>query len=87
MSMGSMSGTLQHQMSSGGSIYGGGGDVVDRGFIASGLSSGSQGNLMMQRQGTLSRGMSMKSLHSVGKGADIYNGQMEMGVSMGNLSG
>ncbi|XP_067446078.1 plakophilin-3a [Thunnus thynnus] len=87
MSMGSVSGTLQHQMSSGGSIYGGGGDRVDRGFIASGVSSGSQGNLMMQRQSNLSHAMSMKSLHSVGKGVDIYNGQMQIGASMGNLSG
>ncbi|XP_045893196.1 plakophilin-3a isoform X2 [Micropterus dolomieu] len=87
MSMGSMSGTLQHQMSSGGSTYGGGGDRVDTGFIVSGLSSGSQGNLLMQRQGTLSRAMSIKSMHSVGRGMDIYDGQMEMGASMGNLSG
>ncbi len=85
MSMGSMSGTLQRQMSSGGSLYGG--DVVDRGFIAGGLTSGSQGNLLMQRPGTLSRAMSMKSVHSVGRGMDIYGGQMEMGASMGNLSG
>uniref|UniRef100_A0A8C4FG29 Plakophilin-3 n=1 Tax=Dicentrarchus labrax TaxID=13489 RepID=A0A8C4FG29_DICLA len=49
MSMGSMSGTMQ-QMSSGGSTYGGG-DRVDRGFITSGVSSGSQGNLFMQRPG------------------------------------
>lgn len=88
MSMGSASGTLQHQMSSGGSTYGGGGDMVDRGgFIASGLSSASQGNMYMQRPGTLSRAMSIKSMHSVGKGADIFGGQMEMGASMGNLSG
>lgn len=85
MSMVSMGGPMQ-QMSSGGSTYGGL-DKVDRGFIASGVSSGSQGNLMMQRQGTLSRAMSMKSMQSVGKGVDIYNGQMEIGTSMGNLSG
>ncbi|XP_071376293.1 plakophilin-3a [Centroberyx affinis] len=85
MSMGSMSGTgtLQQQMSSGGSSYGGGGG----GFIVGGVSSGSQGNLMMQRQGTLSRAMSIKSMHSVGKGMDIFDGQMELGASMGNLSG
>ncbi|XP_070762770.1 plakophilin-3a [Enoplosus armatus] len=86
MSMGSMSGTLQHQMSSGGSTYGGG-DRVDRGFITSGVSSGSQGNLLLQRQGTLSRAMSIKSMHSVGRGMDIYGGQLDMGASMGNLSG
>lgn len=85
MSMGSMSGTLQHQISSGGSSYGG--DRVDRGFIAPAMSAGSQGNLAMQRQGTLSRAMSIKSMQSVGRGMDIYGGQMEMGASMGNLSG
>ncbi|XP_071352922.1 plakophilin-3a isoform X2 [Trachinotus anak] len=77
MSMGSMSG----------GIYGRGGDTLDRGFIASGVSSASQGNLVMQRPGTLSRAMSIKSMHSVGKGMDIFGGQHEMGVSMGNLSG
>ncbi|KAM9352566.1 plakophilin-3a isoform 2-T2 [Symphorus nematophorus] len=87
MSMGSMSGTMQQQMSSGGSIYGGGMDKVDRGFITSGLSSASQGNLMMQRPGSLCRTMSVKSMQSVGRGVDIYGGQMEMGASMGNLSG
>ncbi|KAM9854977.1 plakophilin-3a isoform 2-T2 [Aulostomus maculatus] len=71
MSMGSMSGSLQRQMSSAGSSYGGGVDRVDRGFIG----------------GTMSRAMSMKSMHSVGRGADIFNGQIEMGASMGNLSG
>lgn len=87
MSMGSVSGTLQHQMSSSGSTYGGGGDRVDRGFITSAVSSGSQGNMYSQRQGTLSRAMSIKSMHSVGKGMDIFGGQMDMGASMGNLSG
>ncbi|XP_034442909.1 plakophilin-3a isoform X1 [Hippoglossus hippoglossus] len=77
LSMGSMSG----------STYGRGGDVVDRGYIASGVGSASQGSLMMQRQGTLSRAMSTKSIQSVGRGMDIFNGQMEMGASMGNLSG
>ncbi|XP_018521924.1 LOW QUALITY PROTEIN: plakophilin-3a [Lates calcarifer] len=77
MSMGSMSG----------GTFGRGGDTVDRGFIASGVSSGSQGNLLIQRQGNLSRAMSIKSMHSVGRGMDICTGQMEMGASMGNLSG
>uniref|UniRef100_A0A667ZST2 Plakophilin 3a n=1 Tax=Myripristis murdjan TaxID=586833 RepID=A0A667ZST2_9TELE len=54
------------------------------GFIVGGM-SGSQGNLMMQRQGTLSRAMSVKSMHSVGKGMDIFDGSL--GASMGNLSG
>ncbi|XP_069564325.1 plakophilin-3a isoform X2 [Brachyistius frenatus] len=84
MSMGSMSGTLQNQMTSSGSNIGG--DRVDRGFIVSTM-SGSQGNLLMQRPGTLSRAMSIKSMHSVGRGMDIFGGQMEMGASMGNLSG
>ncbi|CAJ1056523.1 plakophilin-3a isoform X1 [Xyrichtys novacula] len=83
MSMGSVSGTMQ-QTSSGGT-YSAGMDRVDRGFIAPGVSSASQGNLMMQRQGTLSRAMSVKSMQSVGRGADIYG--MDMGASMGNLSG
>lgn len=75
MSMGSMSG----------STYGGGVDRVDRGgFITGGVSSGSQ--VMMQRPGTLSRAMSIKSMQSVGRGMDIF-GHTEMGASMGNLSG
>lgn len=85
MSMSSMSGTLQRQMSSTGSAYGSGMDTVDRGFIAPALSSASQGSLMMPR--TLPRTMSMKSMHSVGRGVDIYGQQIEMGASMGNLSG
>ncbi|XP_073327511.1 plakophilin-3a [Pagrus major] len=88
MSMGSMSGGTMSggtMMSSGGSMYGGGMDKVDTGFI-SGVASASQGNLM-QRQGTLSRAMSVKSMQSVGRGVDIFNGQMELGASMGNLSG
>uniref|UniRef100_A0A3Q0RX70 Plakophilin 3a n=1 Tax=Amphilophus citrinellus TaxID=61819 RepID=A0A3Q0RX70_AMPCI len=39
------------------------------------------------RQGTMSRAMSVKSMHSVGRGMDIYEGQMDLGASMGNLSG
>ncbi|XP_029607723.1 plakophilin-3 isoform X1 [Salmo trutta] len=68
----------------GGSSYGGGG-----GFMMGQMSSGSQGNLMMMqqhRQTTLPRTMSIKSMHSVGKGMDIYDGQMDMTGSMGNLS-
>lgn len=85
MSMGSVSGIMQRQMSSG-SAYAVGDRVDGGGFIASGLAAGSQGNLAMQRQGTLSRAMSVKSMHSVGRGMDIYGGQMEMGTSLGNLS-
>uniref|UniRef100_A0A8C7LWJ2 Plakophilin 3 n=1 Tax=Oncorhynchus mykiss TaxID=8022 RepID=A0A8C7LWJ2_ONCMY len=54
------------------------------------VSSGSQGNLMtmqQQRQASLPRTMSVKSIHSVGKGMDIYDGPMGMTGSMGNLSG
>ncbi|XP_039989633.1 plakophilin-3-like isoform X2 [Xiphias gladius] len=76
-SMGSMSG----------SNYGRGGDTVDRGFIASAVSSGSQGNLSLQRHCKLSRSPSYKSVQSVGRGKDIFNGQMDMTGSMGNLSG
>ncbi|XP_019712539.1 plakophilin-3 isoform X2 [Hippocampus comes] len=87
MSMGSMSGTLQRQMSSASSMFGGGVDKMDSGFIGPGMSSASQGNLTMQRrQSTMSRAMSVKSMQSVGRGVDIFNGQMGMG-SMGNLNG
>ena len=85
-SMGSVSGasTLQHQMSSGSSYMGGG---QDRGFVLGGM-AGSQGNLMMmQRPGTMSRAMSMKSMHSVGRGMDVYDGAMDSRGSLGNLSG
>lgn len=85
MSMGSMSGTMQRHTSSG-STFGGGMDAVDRGFITS-VASGNPGNPLMQRQGTLSRAMSVKSMQSVGRGMDIYGRQVEMGASMGNLSG
>uniref|UniRef100_A0A3Q1BET5 Plakophilin 3a n=1 Tax=Amphiprion ocellaris TaxID=80972 RepID=A0A3Q1BET5_AMPOC len=82
MSMGSMSGTMQQPaMSSSGSTYGGGGGGGG-GFI---VSSGSQGNLVMQRPGTLSRAMSIKSMHSVGRGMDIFDGQLEMGILWLNL--
>ncbi|KAM3609426.1 uncharacterized protein V6R79_014686 [Siganus canaliculatus] len=76
--------TMQRPMSTGGSIYGGV-DMVDNGFMASGLSSASQANLM--RQSNLTRAMSIKSMQSVGKGMDIFQGQGEFGASMGNLSG
>ncbi|XP_077372770.1 plakophilin-3-like isoform X2 [Festucalex cinctus] len=82
MSMGSMSGTLQRQMSSASSMFGGGMDKVDSGFIGPGM--GSLG--MQRRQSTMSRAMSIKSMQSVGRGVDIFNGQMGVG-SMGNLNG
>lgn len=83
-------GSMQRQVSSAtsfGTAGSGGEMVVDGGFIGPGLSSASQGNLMMMRPSGLSRAMSIKSMHSVGRGMDIYNSQMEMGASMGNLSG
>ncbi|XP_047451986.1 plakophilin-3a isoform X2 [Mugil cephalus] len=85
MSMGGVPMGLQQQLSSGGSTYRGGADMVDSGFMYGTLQSGSQGNLLMQqqRQGTLSRAMSVKSMQSVGKGVDVY--YQENG--MGNLSG
>ncbi|KAL0968815.1 hypothetical protein UPYG_G00272250 [Umbra pygmaea] len=70
------SSSLQRQMSSGGSLYGGGG-----GFIT-GQMSGSQGNLAQ-----MSRAMSIRSMHSVGRGRDIYDGQNDMTGSMVNVSG
>uniref|UniRef100_A0A3P9H2X3 Plakophilin 3 n=1 Tax=Oryzias latipes TaxID=8090 RepID=A0A3P9H2X3_ORYLA len=56
-------------------------DKTDGGFIAQG---NSQGSLM--RSAPLSRTMSMKSIQSVGRGADIYGGQMELGASMATLN-
>ncbi|XP_053741555.1 plakophilin-3a [Synchiropus splendidus] len=81
-SMVSMTGSMQRQVSQGAASFMG--DKVDGGFIASGVSSGSQGNLMMPRQG-LSRAMSVKSIQSVGRGADIF--QTDLTGSMGNFSG
>uniref|UniRef100_A0AAY4E9P8 Plakophilin 3 n=2 Tax=Denticeps clupeoides TaxID=299321 RepID=A0AAY4E9P8_9TELE len=50
------------------------------------MSSGSQSNLpLIQRQASIARSMSMKSLHSVGKGMDIDGNDFT--GSMGNLSG
>ncbi|XP_042351385.1 plakophilin-3-like isoform X2 [Plectropomus leopardus] len=60
-----------------GSIYGIGMDKVDRGFITSGVSSD------LMRQNTLSRAMSMKSVQSVGRGMDVSQGQMELGILKG----
>ncbi|KAG9352680.1 hypothetical protein JZ751_021094 [Albula glossodonta] len=73
MSMGSsVSGgsTLQHQASMVG--YGG----------AMNMSSSSQG--FIHQQPSISRAMSVRSLHSVGKGVDVLDGPMG---SLGNLSG
>lgn len=81
-SMSSMTGSMQRPVSvGGGSVYSAGADRVDRGFIVSSSSGG-----MIYPGGTLPRTMSMKSIHSVGRGVDIYNGQNEMGASLGTLS-
>ncbi|KAM6926801.1 plakophilin-3a [Lycodopsis pacificus] len=80
-SMGSISG---HQIMPGVGTYGGGGDRMDGGGFM--VSSGSQAN-QIQRKGTMSRAMSLRSVKSVGRGYDIYDGQMEIGASMCNLSG
>ncbi|XP_067091029.1 plakophilin-3a isoform X2 [Osmerus mordax] len=80
MSGGSMSGgsAMQHQMSTMGSAYGG------EEFI---MPSGSQGNIMiMQQRPTMSRAMSLKSVHSVGKGMDVVDG-MDFTGSMSHLNG
>ncbi|KAM4572670.1 plakophilin-3a [Odontesthes bonariensis] len=83
MSMGSGSANV---MSSSASSFGVGGDRVDSGFIVPTMSSGSQGNLLIHRPGTLSRAMSIKSMHSVGKGMDIFNGQMGSNMSLSGFS-
>ncbi|XP_053497736.1 plakophilin-3a isoform X2 [Ictalurus furcatus] len=54
------------------------------GFVIGG--NGSQGNLTMMKQGRISRAPSMRSVISVGKGKDVFDG-MDMTGSMGNLSG
>lgn len=48
--------------------------------------NGSQGNIALVQQGRLSRAGSVRSMHSVGKGKDVYDG-MDFSGSMGNLSG
>ncbi|NP_001038745.1 plakophilin-3a [Danio rerio] len=55
-------------------------------FGSGGGFSGSQGNLYMMQQGRLSRAGSVRSIHSVGRGKDVFDG-MDMAGSMGNLSG
>uniref|UniRef100_A0AAR2L2Q7 Plakophilin 3b n=1 Tax=Pygocentrus nattereri TaxID=42514 RepID=A0AAR2L2Q7_PYGNA len=67
---------------SAGSVQGGGGG--GGGFVMGGSSS--QGTLGMMQQGRLSRAASMRSVISVGKGKDVFDG-MDMAGSMGNLSG
>lgn len=48
--------------------------------------SGSQGNVALVQQGRLSRAGSVRSMHSVGKGMDVFDG-MDFYGSQGNLSG
>ncbi|XP_026775105.2 plakophilin-3a isoform X1 [Pangasianodon hypophthalmus] len=54
------------------------------GFVIGG--NGSQGNLSMMKQGRISRAPSVRSMISVGKGKDVFDG-MDMTGSMGNLCG
>ncbi|XP_059392973.1 plakophilin-3a isoform X2 [Carassius carassius] len=59
---------------------------ISSGMYGSAGFSGSQGNLAMMQQGRLSRAGSVRSMHSVGRGKDVFDG-MDMTGSMGNLSG
>ncbi|XP_069037586.1 plakophilin-3 isoform X2 [Lepisosteus oculatus] len=54
------------------------------GIMGQGM-SGSQAAMLAQ-QGTLNRAMSVKSLHSVGKGVDLYDGQFDFMNSNGGLN-
>lgn len=54
------------------------------GFVISG--SGSQGTLPIMKQGRISRAPSMRSVISVGRGKDVFDG-LDMTGSMGNLCG
>ncbi|TSM52276.1 Plakophilin-3 [Bagarius yarrelli] len=72
----------QHRNSmSAGSMQGG---SSSSGLVVCGGSS--QGNLTMMKQGRMSRAPSMRSVISVGKGKDVFDG-IEMTGSLGNLSG
>ncbi|XP_052452860.1 plakophilin-3 isoform X2 [Carassius gibelio] len=62
------------------------GASISSGMYGSAGFSGSQGNLAMMQQGRLSRAGSVRSMHSVGRGKDVFDG-MDMAGSMGNLSG
>ncbi|XP_043980340.1 plakophilin-3a [Gambusia affinis] len=73
MSVSSMTGS---RMTSSSGNIGAGGDRMDGGFLMS-VKSGSQGNLVQQRQGGMVRSMSMRSVQSVGGGMDIY-GQADL---------
>ncbi|XP_077067371.1 plakophilin-3a isoform X2 [Siphateles boraxobius] len=56
------------------------------GMYGSGGFNGSQGNMALVQQGRLSRAGSVRSMHSVGRGKDVFDG-MDFTGSMGNLSG
>uniref|UniRef100_A0AAQ4QA57 Plakophilin 3 n=1 Tax=Gasterosteus aculeatus aculeatus TaxID=481459 RepID=A0AAQ4QA57_GASAC len=58
------------------------GSVSGQQIVQGGMSSVSQANLL-QRKGTMSRAVSMRSLKSVGRGADIFDTQMDMGDTGG----
>uniref|UniRef100_A0A671N539 Plakophilin-3-like n=1 Tax=Sinocyclocheilus anshuiensis TaxID=1608454 RepID=A0A671N539_9TELE len=62
------------------------GSKMSSGMYGSAGLSGSQSNLAMMPQGRLSRAGSVRSVHSVGRGKDVFDG-MDMTGSMGNLSG
>ncbi|XP_016414785.1 plakophilin-3-like isoform X2 [Sinocyclocheilus rhinocerous] len=62
------------------------GSNMSSGMYGSAGLSGSQSNLAMMPQGRLSRAGSVRSVHSVGRGKDVFDG-MDMTGSMGNLSG
>ncbi|XP_054901193.1 plakophilin-3-like isoform X1 [Poeciliopsis prolifica] len=68
MSVGSLSGS---RMTASAGNIGAGGDRMDGGFLMS-VKAGSQRNLAQQRLGGMSRSTSMRSVHSVGGGMDIY---------------
>ncbi|XP_048825342.1 plakophilin-3-like isoform X2 [Brienomyrus brachyistius] len=83
MSIGSMSsaGGMQQQIS--GNVYGSSSRMAMGQMVSS--SPGSV-VLMQPRQATLPRALSVKSLHSVGRGADVMD-NWNMTGSMGNLNG
>ncbi|XP_066525738.1 plakophilin-3a [Hoplias malabaricus] len=74
----------RYSMSTGSVQGGGGGGGGGGGFVIGG--STMDRNLSMMQQGRLSRAASMRSVLSVGKGKDVFDG-MDMAGSMGNLSG
>lgn len=82
MSVGSMASAAGMQQMSG-SVYGSSGRMAMGQMGSSGPGSVV---LMQQRQATLPRALSVKSLHSVGRGVDVMD-NWNMTGSMGNLNG